>query len=202
MSKRAPNFERIAPEKYQTPFKPVPPLIPYLRRDGIKTFAEICEGDGKLVRHLESFGLRCVYHGDIATEQDALKLTIADLNGADAGITNPPYKYPEDPTRGINSTRLLRDLIRHSLGLGIPFYFLLQHDWSTNENVAPFLDYCSDIIVAGRVQWIPNSRYRNGFDNVCWYRFDARHRGGPRFRNDRGKSVRLELLSLTKEAAE
>ena len=50
------------------------PLIPYLRRSGIRSFAEPCAGDGDLARHLESFGLRCVYAGDIRTGQNALEL--------------------------------------------------------------------------------------------------------------------------------
>jgi hypothetical protein len=62
MGKRS-SFERIPRDFYPTPFEAVPPLIPYLR--GIKTFAEPCAGDGALVRHLEEFGLRCVYSGDI-----------------------------------------------------------------------------------------------------------------------------------------
>ena len=48
------------------------PLVPFLRAGGIRTFAEPCAGNGDLVRHLESFGLRCVYQGDIRTGQDAL----------------------------------------------------------------------------------------------------------------------------------
>jgi hypothetical protein len=58
---------------YPTPFEAVRPLIPHLR--GVRTFAEPCCGDGALVRHLESFRLRCVYRGDIATGQDALVRT-------------------------------------------------------------------------------------------------------------------------------
>jgi hypothetical protein len=50
----------------------VPPLLPFLR--GVRTFAEPCCGDGALVRHLESNGLRCAYAGDVTTGQDALAL--------------------------------------------------------------------------------------------------------------------------------
>jgi hypothetical protein len=59
------------------------PLIPYLH--GIRTFAEPCAGDGALVRHLESFGLRCIYAGDIRSGQDAL--AIDDYGNADVVIT-------------------------------------------------------------------------------------------------------------------
>ena len=86
MGKRS-NFERREADFYPTPRAAVVPLIPYLR--GIRTFAEPCAGDGDLVRHLEAFGLRCVYAGDIRSGQDALAL---DYYGAvDAIITNPPW---------------------------------------------------------------------------------------------------------------
>lgn len=55
MGKRS-NFERREADCYPTPREAVVPLIPYLR--GICSFAEPCAG---LVRHLEGFGLRCVY---------------------------------------------------------------------------------------------------------------------------------------------
>ena len=74
------------------------PLIPYLR--GIRSFAEPCAGDGALVRHLESFALRCVYAGDIRTGQDALELD--HYGAADAIITNPPW-----------SRELMHPLIQH-----------------------------------------------------------------------------------------
>jgi hypothetical protein len=172
MGKRS-NFERREADFYPTPYAAVVPLIPYLKRDGIRSFAEPCCGDGDLVRHLESFGLRCVYAGDIVTGQDALKLT--NYNGADAGITNPPFKYPEDPLR---TTRLLRDLIRHFLDIGVPFWLLLPHDWSANVGSAPYLHRCSDIVPIGRVKWIVGSK-SGGMENSAWYRFGARHTVGP-----------------------
>ena len=93
------DFERIPRDKYQTPFKPVPSLIRYLLRDGVKTFAERCCGDGHLIRNVELFGFTCVSRGDIVTGQDALKMTVADYNGAQVGITNPPFKIPKTPIR-------------------------------------------------------------------------------------------------------
>jgi len=69
MGKRS-NFERREADFYPTPRAAVLPLIPYLR--GIRTFAEPCAGDGALVRHLVSFGFRCVYSDDIRNGQDAL----------------------------------------------------------------------------------------------------------------------------------
>src|SRR6478609_8426696 len=88
MDKRS-SFERRETDFYPTPAKAVAPLIPFLRAGAIRSFAEQCCGDGQLVRHLESFGLRCIYAGDISTGQDALA---RDSYGAcDSIITNPPW---------------------------------------------------------------------------------------------------------------
>src|SRR5262245_55949564 len=89
MGKRS-SFERIPRDFYPTPYAAMPPLIPHLC--GVRTFAEPCCGDGALVRHLESHGLRCVYAGDISTGQDALALE--QYGDADMIITNPPYTRP------------------------------------------------------------------------------------------------------------
>src|SRR6516162_439366 len=86
MGKRS-SFERREADFYPTPRAAVLPLIPYLR--GIKAFAEPCAGDGDLIQHLESFGLRCVYSGDIRFGQDAL--AIDSYGAVDAVITNPPF---------------------------------------------------------------------------------------------------------------
>jgi len=86
MGKRS-NFERREADFYPTPQAAVVPLISHLR--GLRTFAEPCAGVGHLVRHLESFGMRYVYQGDISTGQDALAVI---TYGAGAVITtNPPY---------------------------------------------------------------------------------------------------------------
>lgn len=192
MSKRNSNFDRIPKDLYKTPFNAVLSLIPYLRRDGIKTFAEPCCGDGDLIRHLESFGLVCVSSGDITTGQNALDLTAADCNGAHAIITNTPYKHPEDS----KGTRLARDLMRHFLSItpAIPLWLLIQHDWTANQNMAAFLKRCTDIVVIGRPQWILNSKCKNGFDNASWARFDARHHGDTRFFNDRDRHETMAEL--------
>jgi hypothetical protein len=89
MGKRS-EFARRDRDDYPTPFKAVPPLVPWLR--GIRTFAEPCAGEGMLVRHLEAHGLRCVHAGDIVTGQDAL--ATGTYGNIDAIITNPPWKRP------------------------------------------------------------------------------------------------------------
>ena len=111
MGKRS-SFERLPRDFYPTPFAAVPPLIPHLA--GVRTFAEPCAGDGALVRHLEAHGLRCTYHGDISDGRDALALTIEDVRGADAIVTNPPYRRD-----------LMHALIRHFQTL-LPTWLLLD----------------------------------------------------------------------------
>jgi hypothetical protein len=78
------KFERKPNDFYPTPLEAVLPLLPHLR--AVRTFAEPCCGDGALVRHLETHGLRCVYQGDIATGQDPLARN--DYGPADVIITN------------------------------------------------------------------------------------------------------------------
>ena len=95
--------------------------------------AEPCCGDGALVRHLEAFGLRCVYAGDIATGQDALALdTYGD---ADAVISNPPY-----------TRELMHRLIAHFQRIA-PTWLLIDYDWSATKQAARYLPHCSDIVI-------------------------------------------------------
>jgi hypothetical protein len=119
------------------------------------------------MRHLESFDLRCIYAGDIRTGKDALALD--HYGAADAIITNPPY------TRD-----LMHRLIAHFQRI-LPTWLLLDSDWASTRQAAPFLPCCSDIVTIGRVKWIEGSKY-SGKDNHAWFRFDARHRSGPVFR--------------------
>jgi len=159
MGKRS-SFERRAADFYPTPAKAVAPLVPYLR--GIRTFAEPCCGDGDLVRHLESHGLRCAYQGDLRTGQDAL--AIDSYGDIDAIITNPPY------TRD-----LMHKLIVH-FGRILPTWLLLDQDWVSTLQAVPYLAHCSDVVTIGRVKWIADSKH-SGKDNHAWFRFDARHKG-------------------------
>ena len=119
-----------------------------------------------LVRHLEGFGLRCVYAGDIRTGQDALELDY--YGGVDCIITNPPYTRPT-----------MHRLIEHFRNIR-PTWLLLDADWAHTRQASPFLPRCSDIVAIGRVKWIEGSKH-TGKDNCAWYRFDIRHNAGPVF---------------------
>jgi len=167
MGKRS-SFERIPRDFYPTPLKAVLPLIPHLH--GVRTFAEPCCGDGALVRHLESFGLRCAYAGDIATGRDALSLTVADISGAAVVITNPPFSRESQP--------LLRRMIVHFRSIAPTVWLLLPADFASNQWFAPFLSSCSDIVVFGRVRWFEDTK-GNSTENFAWYKFDSHHSAGP-----------------------
>ena len=197
MGKRSSNYPRAERDLYPTSFKAVVPLISYLQRDGIVTFAEPCCGDCDLVSHLESFGLCCNYHGDIRFGQDALWLRTETCRGAQAIISNLPFKYPD--AKG-TYPYLLLDLMRHFLALpALPIWLLMPHDFLTNAYAPPFLKHCSDIVVVGRVQWIPGSAHKGGFENSDWMRFDARHYGVTAFHNDRN-AHRQHIISSAPEA--
>ena len=183
MGKRS-NFERREADFYPTPRAAVVPLIPHLR--GIRTFAEPCAGDGALVRHLEEFGLRCVYAGDIRSGHDALE--VHDYGAADAIITNPPWS--RDP---------MHRLIAHFLNIG-PVWLLLDADWAHTKQAAPFLRHVTDIVAVGRQKWIEGSKY-TGKDNCAWYRFDITHKAGPVF-HGRDQGTDGSILTLKRRICE
>ena len=163
MGKRS-AFERRDADFHPTPRAAVVPLVPYLR--GIKTFAEPCAGEGDLVRHLESFGMRCVYSGDIRNGQDALERD--DYGAPDVIISNPPW-----------SRDLMHSLIAHFQRIS-PTWLLLKLDWISTQEAAPFLRRCSDIVPIGRLKWIEGTKHADK-DNYAWYRFDINHKSGPIF---------------------
>jgi len=176
---RRSSFGRREADYYPTPFAVVPPLIPHLR--GVQTFAEPCAGEGDLVRHLEEFGLACVYSGDICSGQDAFALS--HYSGADVGITNPPLSRE---TCKPYTCGLLHDLIEHFLSIA-PTWLLIHFDWSATRQAAKYLPHCSDIVVLPRLKWIRDSMH-TGKDSHAWFRFDRQHGSGPVLHNDRGKA--------------
>jgi hypothetical protein len=161
MGKRS-NFKRHKGDFYPTPLDAVRPLIPHL--NGVRRFAEPCCGDGRLVRHMESFGLRCVYSGDIATGQDALARD--DYGAPDKIITNPPFSHP-----------LLHQLISHFVRIA-PTWLLPEMGFATNKRDVPLLAACTDIVPIGRVRWIEGTKF-NSCENFGWFHFRKDHSIGP-----------------------
>jgi hypothetical protein len=161
MGKRS-TFDRREGDFYPTPRSAVLPLIPWLR--GVRTFAEPCCGDGALVRHLESFGLRCAYAGDIATGQDALALD--QYGGAQVVIAKPYTRPPSSPP------------IWHFARI-LPTWLLLETDWPPPSRPRLLFRHVKHPSV-GRLRWIEGTTM-SGKQNFAWYRFDARHSAGPIF---------------------
>lgn len=164
MGKRS-SFERRKNDEYQTPLPPVLELLPHL--SGIRTFAEPCRGEGRLVGHLESLGYTCAFASGLNDGFDAI--TSAWPNVAfDAIITNPPW-----------TRKILHPMILRFQSIA-PTWLLFDADWAHTGQCLPFMDQCSLIVSVGRVKWIEDSE-STGKDNAAWYRFDKDHKGGPRF---------------------
>jgi hypothetical protein len=175
MSKRFRNrYERSPRDFYRTPMRSTVQLIPHLRAAGVREFCEPCVGEGDLVRHLESFDLRCVYQGDIATGQDALDIASFDA----PPITNPPFS-------------ILLPLLDHFLRAAPFTWLLLYADFAHKNYGRPYLPHCSDIVVAGRTAWFGEG---TGTEEICWFRFDREHRTGPIFHNGAPPQGRRALI--------
>jgi hypothetical protein len=129
----------------------------------------------------------------------------------DAVVTNPP-----------NTRELMHRLIEHFQRIA-PTWLLLDSDWASTRQAAPFLPHCSDIVAIGRVKWIEGSKH-TGKDNYAWYRFHAGHttssifhgrvvcegeaipraRGPPKRkpRSRNGRGIQSKRKSLTKAKAQ
>lgn len=158
MGKRS-TFTRAAADKYRTTFKATLPLVPYIERGA--TFAELCAGDGRLVRHMQRHGLRCVHMSDLypddllMTRADALQIPLPEC---DYLLTNPPW-----------SRWLLHPMIdrfrRHA-----PTWLLFDAGWMFTAQSAPYMKYCEMIVAVGRVRWIDGTT-QDGKDDSAWYKF-------------------------------
>lgn len=171
---------------YDTPVQAIPALIPHLIAEKVRTFAEPCCGNGMLVGHLEAAGFKCVHMDDIKRGGDALHTPEHVFEFADAIVTNPPW-----------DRELLHPLIARLMRIK-PTWLLFEADWAHTIQGGEYLPHCSKIVSVGRLRWIPGSKY-TGKDNASWYRFDHRHRSGPRFYG-RDRSFRIEKIIA--EAAE
>lgn len=165
MGKRS-DFQRRAHDEYLTPFNAALPIAPFLT--GIRTFAEPCRADGRLIRHIESFGPLCIHDGDIQTGTDALTDETLRNIIVDAIITNPPYTW-----------QILKEMLELFPRIA-PTWLLLEADFKHNARSAPFIPMCSDIVSIGRIKWFEDTEHE-GKDNYAWYRFHVQHTRGPTF---------------------
>tara|TARA_R110002012_G_C11673164_1_gene613286 strand:+ start:2444 stop:3007 length:564 start_codon:yes stop_codon:yes gene_type:complete len=160
------NFERRKHDEYLTPLRAALPLKAHLT--GVRTFMEPCSGDGRLIRHIESFGPLCIYENDIQKGVDALTDTVLSRTIADAIITNPPYTW-----------QILEQMIQLFPKIA-PTWLLLEADFKHTVQAATYMEMCSDVVSIGRVRWFEDTD-AEGKINYAWYRFHAQHTRGPVF---------------------
>lgn len=166
MSKHFPGrYPKQDRDFYPTPMPTVRPLIPHLKAARIREFCEPCAGEGHLVRHIESFGLRCVYAGDILDGGDALAIEHFPA----PVITNTPFSR--------SNFKLMLALIEHFMRAAPCAWLLLPHDRINTSYMRRFLPQISDVVVAGRDQWLENGK--RGTTDLAWFRLDRRHTSGP-----------------------
>ena len=144
----------------------VTPLLPYL---AYQSFAELCAGEGDLVKLLHSNGVRCSYAIDIEYTSflrtngywgDALDVTELDLEFSDCIVTNPPF-----------TKSVLLPLIDHFVTLK-PTWLLLPADMLHNKYMTPYMKKCELVLSIGRLCWFPvNGKKVKGVDNFIWAKF-------------------------------
>lgn len=164
MGKRS-NFDLKPMQKYYTPYSAVTSLFPHLP-DGIKDtankFIEPCAGDGRLIRHLEKHGLKCIYACDIAPEGEGIEQRDVLMFGqtlpkCDLIITNPPWE--REPLHA-----MIEKFRNHATT-----WLLFQSDWHDTKQAKPYLKFCSKIVPVGRISWMENGQA--GMENCSWYEF-------------------------------
>ncbi|AAL49599.1 unknown [Sinorhizobium phage PBC5] len=160
------NFPRRKEDEYLTPYEAALPLKPYLT--GVRTFAEPCCADGRLIRWVESFGPLCIHSGDIQTGTDALTDPMLEQLIVDAIITNPPYTWD-----------LLSAMIDRFMRIA-PTWLLLEADFKYNLRTQGFMRHCSDVVPIGRVRWFSETTDESKV-SYAWYRFHIQHTRGPIF---------------------
>lgn len=166
MGKRS-DYERRENDFYPTPFEAVIPLFPHLPNN--INFIEPCAGDGRLIKHIESAGHKCVYACDIFPrasgihERDVLFFDSA-LPPCDMIITNPPWDRP-----------VLHAMIERFTNHA-DTWLLFDADWMHTIQASPYKSICRKIISIGRVQWIEGSK-SSGMENASWYMFSKNGSG-------------------------
>ena len=160
MGKRS-TFERRDKDKYYTPKAAVLPLLPHLKPN--TTFFEPCAGDGRLIEHLEEAGHICKYACDIEPEhprvckRDALEISHVS---ADCVITNTPW-----------DRKIMHPFIEHFARM-CPTWMLFDANWLFTKQAAPYMRWCSKVVVIGRVKWIEDSKM-TGKDDSVWALFES-----------------------------
>lgn len=172
MGKRS-NFKRVERDFYPTPLAAVEPLIPHLPWDrsnrwGVR-YAEPCAGDGQLIKHLNSFGLRCNYCADIAPQAEWI------TKSSYTNIKEHPIDYDFIITNTPWDRKLLHPMIECFSAMR-PTWLLFDADWIHTKQSVPYMPWLRKVVSVGRVKWIPDSKM-TGKDNCAWHLFDQHSEG-------------------------
>jgi hypothetical protein len=161
--RRSGKFKRNPQDNYETPPNAVMPLLELIDRRA--RFIEPCAGAGKLTRCLIAHGLTCVGEYDLPVDA---RTRCYDVTGADFFVTNPPWR------------RDVLHAIIENLSNQLPAWLLLDWDWLSTKQSAPFVPRLRAFTPIGRVKWIPDSP-SVGMDNACWCLFGAPRTALPAF---------------------
>ncbi len=181
MTQGASGYDRKDHEHYETPIWCTSLIVDQLLGRlpvGEGAVWECCAGNGKMIRALESYGY-AVFASDVVSRPSLNVVGSAlDLSapiGAQAIITNPPYK------RG-----LTEKIIQHAIEKMRPcrglVAMLLKVDFDSGISRPHLFKDCEAFAVKyeilGRVNWFPLQRDENGkaksgsTDNHAWFVWD------------------------------
>jgi hypothetical protein len=165
------DFERKENDAYFTPYEAVPPLLPFLKP---KTrFIEPCAGDGRLIRHLERHGHKCVYACDIAPQGpkieklDCFTLFPGSLFTAKKKLPRHNMIITNSPWEREPLHRMIEVFTEHA-----DTWLLFDADWKHTVQAKPYRDLCKMVVSVGRVSWEGNGV--GGKDNAAWYLFSKK----------------------------
>lgn len=153
---------------WPTPPEPMAHLLPHLPRGA--TFCEPCAGAGAMLDYFESAGHLCVFACDIVpgrADITQLPATAMRYLRCDLFITNPPWRW-----------EWLQPIIL-VLSAQKPTWLLLSADFAHNLQTQDVMRRCTKIVPVGRVQWVPGSKHKGGYENAAWYCFEPGHTEGP-----------------------
>jgi len=174
MGKRS-DEERKPNDYYPTPLLGLSRAIDIIGKDlpPGQVYAELCAGDGALIRHFVELG----FHNPAIAYDIEPPLTagegIMTGDGTDPEIlehvktltnliiTNPPWSW-----------HMLEPLLDAWLQNNFTVWLLLASDFSENVRSSLFMAHCTDRIPIGRLKWIPGTK-QTGKDNCSWYRFTS-----------------------------
>lgn len=159
------GYARQDKDKYRTMMSAVEHVVEYMPNPC--RFIEPCAGDGRLIKHLESFeGFECVQAFDSAP--DAPHIPVGDMlhmplsSRADMIITNPPWRR-----------KLLHPLMDRIIDEKWDAWLLIDHNWLATQQTAPYREHVRLIFPIGRHLWFDEpppgmDTHKTPMDDAMW----------------------------------